>query len=87
MSHDKLYIKYFMYNLFFRGFNSICSDLESKIKSKLDGSAQDLGLVIRGVTITSNFCPTAPIVYNFILYVQHPGGEDYDNFNTHGAPA
>ena len=73
-----------MYNLCFSEFLSTCSDFELKIKSKLDESSRDLGLTIRGITLTSNFCPIAPVVYNFILYVQHPGGEDYDNFNTHG---
>ena len=62
-----------------------CTALVAHVKSKLDYAAEDLGLVIRGITLTSNFCPTAPVVYSFILYVQHPGGEEFDNFNTHDA--
>ena len=46
--------------------------LESAIKPLLGYSAVDLGLEIRGVTVTSNFCPINPVVHSLLLYVQHP---------------
>ena len=52
-------------------------------KSALGCSARDLGVVIRGLTLTSNFCPTAPVVHSFILYAQHPSDDGHDDYNTH----
>ena len=51
---------------------SECELLESGIKPLLGYSAVDLGLEIRGVTITSNFCPTEPVIHSLLIYVQHP---------------
>ena len=56
----------------FSEFLPYCRELESKVKPLLGYSAQDLGLVLRGFTF-----------YSFILYVQNPSDEDYDNHNTH----
>ena len=68
---------------YFSEFKSACDSLLDSVREKLGYIAQDMGLMIRGATLTSNFCPTFPVVHNFILYVQTPGDEDYDNFNTH----
>ena len=48
------------------------------MKNLLGYSAVDLGLEIRGVSLTSNFCPIFPRVHSFLLYVQHPGDENRD---------
>ena len=51
-------------------------------------TASGLGLVIRGLCVTSNFCPTEPVVHSLLIYVQHETDEIddlFDNFNTHDA--
>ena len=50
-----------------------CVKLEEAVKNILGYSAWDLGIEIRGLTLTSNFCPTEPRVHSCLIYVQHPG--------------
>ena len=69
--------------IIFSEFIPRCLDLTQFIQSKLGQSAGDLGIEIRGATVTSNFCPTCPVVHSFILYIQNPAGDEFDNFNTH----
>ena len=69
--------------IYFSEFQPACETLLGAVQERLGYIAQDVGLMIRGATLTSNFCPTFPVVHNFILYVQTPGDEDFDNFNTH----
>ena len=81
-----IYIKFLcIFYSVFSAFLPLCYAVEQQIQSKLDPSVADLGIKIRGFTLTSNFCPISPSVYSFNLYVQHPGGEEFDNFNTHDA--
>ena len=59
-------------------FIADCVQLEDSIKSILGYSAWDLGLELRGISITSNFCPTFPKVHSILFYVQHPGDNGRD---------
>ena len=72
-----------IFHINFSEFIPRCRDLTRLIRSGLGQSAQDLGVIIRGVTVTSNFCPTCPVVHSFVIYVQNPVDDEYDNFNTH----
>ena len=68
---------------YFSEFIPRCLELTQLVQSKLGQTAKDIGIAIRGATVTSNFCPTCPVVHSFILYVQNSTGDDFDNFNTH----
>ena len=71
--------------LFGSDFEAACEKLSSDIKPLLGYSAIDLGLEIRGLNITSNFCPLNPHVYSLDIYVQHPLDEDSEDIHTYCA--
>ena len=57
---------------FFSDFMPSCVALEESVKTVLGYSATDLGINVRGLTLTSNFCPIEPTVHSVTIYVQHP---------------
>ena len=61
---------------YFSDFVGDCLQLEESVKGLLGYSAWDLGIEIRGISLTSNFCPIFPKVHSFQLYVQHPCDQD-----------
>ena len=60
-----------------------CYKLAGLIEVALPCPSRDLGVVIRGLTLTSNFCPISPVVHSFILYAQNPSDDGHDDYNTH----
>ena len=71
------------YWLNFSDFQAACDQLASEITPLLGYSAIDLGLELRGLNITSNFCPLKPHVYSLDIYVQHPLDENAELLHNH----
>ena len=68
---------------YFSDFQPECESLASAITPLLGYSAIDLGLELRGLNITSNFCPLNPHVYSLDIYVQHPLDENAELIHNH----
>ena len=71
--------------MYFSDFQADCDRLASAITPLLGYSALDLGLELRGLNITSNFCPLNPHVFSIDIYVQHPLDENAELIHNHRA--